>query len=243
MTNATNRPPASLARGALAGITVVFDLDGTLVDTAPDLINAANHVLEEAGYQAGPTATLLPTISHGGRAILRAGLAAQQADHDDATVEALFERFMVRYAAHIADASRPFPGLIDAMETLQAAGARFAVCTNKRAHLSQLLLDALGLSPRFAYLAGRDTFEHYKPHPDHLRWCVTHAGGDPKRAIMIGDSDTDIQTAVRAELPVVGVTFGYSDPPMRALKPTVMIDHYDQLEAAIASCAEALPAA
>jgi phosphoglycolate phosphatase len=212
---------------------IVFDLDGTLVDTAPDLIHAANHVLAAEGLERVPAEVMRPAISFGGRRILEAGLAANGVEADADRLEALFESFLVQYAANIAFESRPFPGLIEVLDDLTSAGALLAVCTNKREDLSRLLLDALGLSPRFAFLAGRDTFPVYKPDPGHLTGTIVKAGATGRRAVMVGDSDTDVKTARAAGIPIVGVSFGYTDVPMRDLAPDILIDSYAEFPAAI----------
>jgi phosphoglycolate phosphatase len=129
--------------------------------------------------------------------------------------------------------SHAYPGLEDALTTLHMRGARLAVCTNKQASLSDQLLHDLRLRPRFAALAGRDTFPVCKPHPDHLIGAIRMAGGDPRRAIMVGDSKTDIDTAKAAGIPVVAVTFGYTDVHVRELAPDAVIEHYDELIPAI----------
>ncbi len=121
------------------------------------------------------------------------------------------------YAAHIADKSQPFPGLDAALDRLAARGCRFAVCTNKLEGLSRLLLDALGLTRRFAAICGQDTFGVQKPDPEILRRTIRAAGGDLRRAVMVGDSGTDIATARAAGVPVVAVDFGYSETPIKEL--------------------------
>ena len=143
----------------------------------------------------------------------------------------------MHYAEHVADRSRPFPGLIDALDELAAGGHRFAVCTNKLERLSLLLLDALALSRRFAAICGQDTFGIQKPDPEVLRRTIHAAGGSPQRAIMIGDSATDIRTARAAGVPVIAVDFGYSEQPVAELKPDRIISHFAQLPAAVAAIA------
>ena len=210
-------------------LTAVFDLDGTLVETAPDLIHATNHVLALKGLAAVDPAAIRPSISFGGRAMIVRALEVHRVTLPAAEVDGLLERFLGHYADNIAVASHPFPGLERALDTLAANGARLAVCTNKREGLSRLLLDALGLTQRFSAIAGRDTFAVHKPHPDHLTGAIALAGGRPDDAVMIGDSDTDIQTARAAGIPVIGVPFGYTDVPMHELGPDALITHYDEL--------------
>lgn len=219
---------------SLEGVTIAFDLDGTLVDTAPDLIAAVNFVLADLGHDAVDPALIRPDISHGAVRMLSTALTLRGSPLSEHRILQLFDDlYMPRYAATIADNSRPFPGLVDALDVLDAAGARAVVCTNKREGLSRKLLTELGLIGRFQAIAGRDTFAVYKPHPDHLTRVIESYGGDPARAVMIGDSDTDIQTARSAGVPVVGVTFGYTSTPMSELGADAVISHFDELVAAI----------
>ena len=215
-------------------VTVVFDLDGTLVDTAPDLIHATNHVLKSLGFAAVGSELLRPWISYGAKRMIIEGLAYSGQDASEADLDHLLERFLEHYAANIAFESRPFPGAVPALDRLLTHGTRLAICTNKRENLSRSLLDQLGLTKRFAAIAGRDTLPHAKPHPAHLRGAVTMAGGDLARTVMVGDSEVDIATAKAAHVPIVGVTFGYTQVPVERLSPDAVIGHFDQLEETVA---------
>jgi phosphoglycolate phosphatase len=155
-------------------------------------------------------------------------------------VEQLFADFIAHYTEHIADRSRPFPGLSDALDTLASAGCRFAVCTNKLERLSLLLLKRLKLADRFAVICGQDTFGMQKPDPEVLRRTVAAAGGSLTHAIMIGDSLTDIRTARAAGIPVIAVDFGYSERPVSELGPDRIISHFAQLRSAIAAISPAI---
>lgn len=214
-------------------LTIAFDLDGTLVETAPDLIRATNHALGIAGLAPVPGVELRGIISFGARAMIEHGLKLNFQTLPTAEVDRLLARFLAYYADNIASESHAYPGLEAALGAVAARGARLVVCTNKQEALSRQLLEALGLSHHFKAIAGRDTFSVYKPHPDHLRGAITMAGGDPSRAVMVGDSDTDIRTARAAGLPVIGVPFGYTDTPIYELKPDLVIEHYDELESAV----------
>lgn len=218
-------------------LTIVFDLDGTLIDTAPDLIHATNHVIVGEGLAPMPAEALRPWISHGARRLIEVGLAARGQNRTSAEVDVLLDRFLAYYEANIAVESRPFEGLLSVLDTAAAAGARLAVCTNKREYLSRMLLDQLALTPRFAAIAGRDTFQVCKPHPDHLFGAIRLAGGDPARAVMVGDSDVDVATAKAAGIPVVAVTFGYTSIPISELSADAVIDHYDAFLPALARIA------
>ena len=133
------------------------------------------------------------------------------------------------------DASRPFEGLEDALDDLSSRGYRFAVCTNKLEWLSKLLLDRLGLSSRFAAICGADTFGVAKPDPAILQQTLARAGGHTSAAIMVGDAGPDVGVARRASVPVIGVTFGYTDVPIAELKPDRLIGHMRELPAAVES--------
>jgi phosphoglycolate phosphatase len=214
-------------------LTVVFDLDGTLVDTAPDLVGATNHALSDLGLPAVAAHLLRPWISFGARRMIVEALGHAKAPLPEAEVDRLLNLFLTYYEANIARESRAFPGAIEAIATLTASGARLAVCTNKRESLSRALLHALDLDRHFHGLAGRDTFPVCKPHPDHLLGAIRLAGGDPARALMVGDSDVDIRTAKAAHVPVVAVSFGYTEIPVAELGPDRVIDHYNALLPAI----------
>lgn len=217
----------------MRGTTVVFDLDGTLVDTAPDLIDAVNHTLERLGIAGVGDEVLRPVISHGSRVMIETALAHRGRRLPPADIDPMFEQLLVYYAANIAVRSRPFERMPTVLAGLAREGATLAVCTNKREGLARQLLDELGLATLFKAITGRDTFPVCKPHPDHLLGTIAQAGGDPARSVMVGDSDTDITTAKAARVPVVAVTFGYTEKPVVTCGPDALIDHYDALPAAL----------
>jgi len=218
-------------------LTIVFDLDGTMVDTAPDLVDSLNVILTRRGLAAIPYPTARTMIGGGARRMLEAALTFEKHPFTAAEVDPLFEDFITHYAAHVADRSRPFPGLVDALDRLGADGCRFAVCTNKLEGLSRLLLDALGLSARFAAVCGQDTFGVQKPNPEILLRTIAQAGGSGERAIMVGDSVNDIDTARAAGVPVIAVDFGYTEIPVTQLGPDRVISHFTELPAAVAALA------
>ena len=223
----TNRP--------LASATIVFDLDGTLVDTAPDLVETLNVVLRQEGLAPLRFEDARLLVGGGAKMMLKRGLECEGIVARPDLVERLFGDFIAYYSAHIADKSRPFPGLLAALDRLSANGCRFAVCTNKLEALSVQLLGALGIRSRFAAICGQDTFGVQKPDPEVLRKTIAAAGGEPTRAVLIGDSQTDILTARAAAVPIIAVTFGYSDPPVATFSPDRLIDHFDQLEGAVSA--------
>jgi phosphoglycolate phosphatase len=223
--------PMSLSR------IIVFDLDGTLVDTAPDLIAALNHVLDREGLPPVPLKSARNMIGAGARKLIERGLELEGLTMTTDDVSRLMKDFIAYYAAHIADASRPFEGLETALDDLEAQGFRFAVCTNKLEWLSKLLLEKLDLSRRFAAICGADTFGVSKPDPTILRQTVARAGGQLPEAIMVGDAGPDIGVARRAGIPVIGVEFGYTDVPIAELKPDRLIGHMRELPDAVSSLA------
>jgi phosphoglycolate phosphatase len=210
----------------LSGVTIVFDLDGTLVDTAPDLAAAANHVFGLIGLTPISLPALHPMIGRGSRAMIEEGLRLHGVNKTQGEVSQLHDLFFPYYADNIAVLSRPFEGIPALLDTLSQLGARLAVCTNKLEVLSKSLLRQLALDHAFAAIAGRDTFDVFKPAPGHLTRTIALAGGQPERAVMVGDSEVDIATAVAAGIPSIGVTFGYTSVPVRQLNPTAVIEHY-----------------
>src|ERR1700686_5511362 len=214
---------------------VVFDLDGTLVDTAPDQINALNFVLGREGLPPVPLHSARNMIGAGARKLIERGLELEGRAASVADITRLTDDFIAYYADHIADISRPFAGLESALDDLKRLGYRFAVCTNKLEGLSKLLLDRLGLSSRFSALFGADTFGVSKPDPAILRQTIARAGGEVSSAIMVGDAGPDVGVARRAGIPVIGVEFGYTEVPIADLKPDRLIDHMRELPAAVES--------
>jgi phosphoglycolate phosphatase len=213
--------------------TVIFDLDGTLVETAPDLVDTLNWVFRREGLPELPYAEARNMIGGGARRMIENGLRLEGRAVDDAEMNRMLADFLRYYGEHIADRSLPFPGLDAALDQLAGRGFRFAVCTNKREGLSKLLLEALKMTHRFEAICGPDTFNIYKPDPEILRRTIRAAGGAMERSIMVGDSDTDIATARAAGIPIVAVDFGYSEIPVEKLTPDRLISHYDQLVPAV----------
>jgi phosphoglycolate phosphatase len=218
-----NRPvPGANLRDA----TIVFDLDGTLVDTLPDLANALNDVLTRRGHAAVAPDAVRAEVGLGARAMIEGALRREGMSGD---VDQMLAEFITHYEANIAAESRPYPGAVASLEQLSAAGARLALCTNKRAFLTRKLLSALRLDHYFQGVAGRDTFAVAKPDPGHLTGTIALAGGEPTRAIMVGDSEVDLRAAKGAGVPIVLVSFGYGPSPLLDLAPDAIIDHFDEL--------------
>jgi phosphoglycolate phosphatase len=216
---------------------LVFDLDGTLVDTAGDLIGTLNHILAVEHIAAVPFATARPMVGAGARALIERSLAAAGRSVSPARLEEMYLAFLARYEAHIADDSRPFPGVEAALDRFAAAGWAFAICTNKIEHPSIRLLTELGLAARFRAICGQNTFPFCKPDPRALLSTIERAGGVPQRAIMVGDSKTDIVTAQAARVPVIAVDFGYTDRHVSEFAPDRVISHFDELWDAVQSLA------
>jgi phosphoglycolate phosphatase len=210
---------------------VVLDLDGTLVDTAPDLVATLNTILARERLPPVDYAAARNFVGGGARLMVERGFSAAGRELPPETIDRFTRDFVEYYAAHIADRSTPFPGVEAALDTLAERGYRLAVCTNKIERLSLLLLDALGLTKRFAAICGADTFGVSKPDPEILHRTIARAGADG--AVMVGDSVTDIATARAAQVPVIAVDFGYTDTPVAALAPDRIISHFEDLPQAV----------
>jgi phosphoglycolate phosphatase len=217
----------------MAPLTIVFDLDGTLVDTAPDLIDTLNVIFARERLGPVPYEKARTMIGGGARRMIEAGLKFERRSTNTEDVDRLFTDFIAHYSVHIADRSLPFPDLDTALDALAAEGCNFAVCTNKLEGLSRLLLDALRLTPRFSAICGQDTFGIQKPDPEILRRTIAQAGGDLTRSVMVGDSGTDIDTARAAGIPVIAVDFGYTETPVTQLGPDRVIGRYADLPGAV----------
>lgn len=217
----------------LEGWTVAFDLDGTLVETAPDLIGTLDRMLSARDIAQMPVEAAQHLVGHGALALLRHGFQEAGAPWDEDQAQTLLAEFLTDYLDHIADHSRPYEGVVEMLERLADRGAQLCVATNKRTDLSLALLDALDLTGRFAVVCGPDAVSARKPDGAHIREAVQKAGGDPARAIMVGDGAPDVQAAKDAGVPCVVVTFGYTPIAPEDLGGDVLIDHFGDLEEAI----------
>jgi phosphoglycolate phosphatase len=209
--------------------TLVLDLDGTLVDTADDLTATLNDVIAQEGLSPVTPAAGRAMVGHGARAMLSNALLAAGVTAEPDRLDNLVAMFMDVYARRLAETSRPFPGAVEALDRFAAEGWRLAVCTNKFERHSRLLLEAVGIADRFVVIAGQDTYGVRKPDPRHLSETIRAAGGDLRRAIMVGDSEVDVETAKAARVPVVAVDFGYCRVPVADLAPSRVISHFDAL--------------
>lgn len=218
----------------LTGWTIAFDLDGTLVETAPDLVGTLNTVLGEQGLPPVPFETARNMVGRGAKHLIEQGYAATGLPISTDLSSTLFERFIDHYRANIANESRPFPGCLDVLDALLDAGATLVVATNKRTDLSYDLLNALDMTDRFATVVGADAAPAAKPDGRHILFAIEEADGDPEMAIMVGDSTTDVEGARNAGVPCVVVSFGYTAIPPRELGGAVVVDHYAELPGWIA---------
>jgi phosphoglycolate phosphatase len=219
---------------SLAHATIAFDLDGTLVDTAPDLIGSLNVLLVEDGLPPQPLSAARRLISGGTLRLVERGFADAGHELEPRRAAILVERLVEIYLGRISQESAPFEGLEAALDELSATGARLTVCTNKQEGLSRTLLDALGLTHRFGAIVGADSVPASKPDPGHLLHAVMAAGGDPARALLVGDSIVDLKTARAAAMPCIGVSFGYSETAVEELGFDRLIHSYAELPRAAA---------
>jgi phosphoglycolate phosphatase len=225
----------SMAERDLEGWTIAFDLDGTLVETAPDLIGTLNRMLGARDIPRMPVEAAQHLVGHGALALLRHGFREAGAAWDEAEAPALLQEFLDDYLANIAVHSRPYERVVETLDRLAGRGAILCVATNKRTDLSTALIGALQLDRHFAVVCGPDAVSARKPDGAHIREAVAMAGGDPARAIMVGDGAPDVQAARSAGVPCVVVSFGYTPIAAAELGGDVLIDHFDALEAAINS--------
>lgn len=211
----------------------VFDLDGTLAETAGDLVGTLNVILAREGLRALPLAEARDMIGAGAKALIQRGFSAAGQPLPPETLDRLFADFLVHYGENLCTHSHLYPGVGPALDALSARGYRLAVCTNKIERHAIDLLALLGVADRFGAICGRETFPYFKPDPRHITLTIEQAGGDPARAVMVGDSRADIDAAKAAGIPVIGVTFGYTDTPVDALGADQVISHFDDLVGAV----------
>lgn len=208
---------------------IVFDLDGTLVDTAPDLLDSLNHCLETVDMEPVKQEDINRIVGFGSRVMIERAFALRKRHLAPDQLDALQAIFLEHYTANVPGHSRPFPGAVETIERFLAAGYTAAVCTNKLEGMSLSLLEALGLVGHFRAICGGDTFPMRKPDPGHLLRTIAMAGADPQRAVMVGDSRTDIDTAKAAGVPVIAVDFGYTDQHVSTFEPSRVISGFDEL--------------
>jgi phosphoglycolate phosphatase len=215
--------------------TVIFDLDGTLIDTAPDLIRCLSWLMEQEGLPPVNISQAKSLIGAGIKPMIMKALQANGRGQSHDEIEVVYGKYLVKYEAEIALHSRPYPHITDQLVKLKAQGYQLGVCTNKIERLARILLDELDMTKHFDAITGVDTFDFKKPDARHMLETVRLAGGDEAHSIMIGDSKTDINTAHNAKRPVIAYIHGYTDIPLEELNPTVILDSYERLDEVIAT--------
>lgn len=213
----------------LSGCTIVFDLDGTLVDSAPDLHRALNTVLSNLSLPQVDLAEVRQNVGLGAHKLIDRVTRAHGEPQTSERLDQLTELYVETYASDIASLSTIFPGVVDALEWFATKGARMSVCTNKRTALSRQLLDALDLSRHFDGIIGADAVANRKPHADHYLAALGAAVGKVTSSLMIGDSAADVGTARGAGAPVAVVDFGYTDTAPAHLGADAVFSHYSEL--------------
>jgi len=232
-----------MTTGEFADATIVFDLDGTLVDTAPDLVRALNETMDLEGLPRVKLETVRLMVGQGARRLIERASGLSGVSFSKQRLDQLTNAFIEFYRTDIARLSKPFPGCVEALDQLLAMGAKLSVCTNKRTDLSTQLLDALNMSGRFSAVVGADAVTDRKPHPDHYRAAVTRAGGVVRRSLMLGDTAADVGAARAAGAPVAVVSFGYCDGGADKLGADLVINRFSELTSACRRLLAAHPAA
>ena len=216
-------------RGKMTKSAVIFDLDGTLVDTAPDLWGATNHVLKAHGRREVSLDDVYGMVGMGAKKLIERGFERTGEPARADMVDNMFRQFIDFYSANITAQSKPYPGVLALLDELKARGVGLAVCTNKLERLSVKLINGLDMDHYFSAVIGPDTTGVAKPDPRPLDAAIKAAGSARSHSIMIGDSATDIRTAQAASIPVVAVSFGYTDTHVSAFDPDHVVDHFDEI--------------
>ena len=216
---------------------LVFDLDGTLIDSAPDVCASVNRVLEAGGRRALSIAETKDMIGWGGRVLVEKALALTGESGTPEDIDRALEAFLITYADHPADNTIVFPGVIEALENLKAAGVKMAICTNKPTATTPPVLEALGLAQYFDVVSCGDAVPHKKPDGRHVRLVVEELGATIETTAMVGDSESDITAAIDAGVLSVAVTFGYAHVPCDELGADALIDHFNDLPQALSDIA------
>jgi phosphoglycolate phosphatase len=219
--------------------TIVFDLDGTLVDTAPDLTAALNAVMRTTGRSEVPLDDVRHMVGRGARYLIERAMEATGEPASADAITDLMQHFLVHYEANIAVDSRSFEHAELVVKRLTGQGHKVGICTNKPEALSFKLMNELKLRALFPVILGADSRPYRKPDPRHLLDTISALGGNPASAVLVGDSETDVKTARAANVPVVVVSFGYTEIPPRELGADAVIDHFDALEQALNSLVRA----
>jgi len=217
---------------------IIFDLDGTLVDSAADLTAALNHVLKASGRAEMSLSHVRHLVGDGARALIIKGFSETGALPDAAEIDIILAEYLTYYAENISAKSIIFPGAIQVIEKLAEKNIPLGLCTNKVIHLADKLMTEIGLADYFTTIIGGDSFDYQKPDPRHITGTLDKMNSVRPQAIMVGDTANDIIAAQKAGLPVIAVSFGYSKIPISAFNPDIIIDHYDEFLAAVDKISE-----
>jgi phosphoglycolate phosphatase len=210
-------------------VAIIFDLDGTLVDTAPDLVAALNSVLTAEGQKPISTTDLRHLVGHGVRAMFEHAFLRASANVPPERMAGLTAQFLEYYRANIARGSKPFPGVPETLDELTTAGAGLGVCTNKAQDLTELLLNELSLSRHFPAVVGGGRTPFSKPDPRHVLEVIRELNGHRTHAVFVGDSAVDVQAARAAEIPVIAMSYGYTPVPANELGADIVLDDFAEL--------------
>jgi phosphoglycolate phosphatase len=208
---------------------LLFDLDGTLLDTAPDLHNTLNHCLISAGREAVTLESVKHMVGQGARVLLERGLTATGGMLEETEIQELMDLFFSFYGEHLSDHSVAYPGMIASLEKLQADGCIMGICTNKPVGFAKTISTDFNLDRFFPVITGGDSFEIRKPHPGHIEKSLDLLGNTDLPTVMIGDTHNDIDAANAADISSIAVSFGYGDQAASDLGATAIIDHFDEL--------------
>ena len=218
---------------------LIFDLDGTLIDSAPDVCASTNRVLADMGRRELTLEETKDMVGWGGRVLIEKALAKTGAAGTEAEVDRALEGFLKTYAQHPADHSVIFPGVIPALEGFKAEGVKMGICTNKPAASTPPVLEAMGLDQYFDVVSNGDSVPYKKPDGRHVLHCVEQLGAEPDTTVMVGDSENDILAAINAGIRSVCVTFGYAHVPLDEIGADILIDHFDDLGGALVELSKA----
>ena len=225
----TCRPNSTLCEMIMTQKLVIFDLDGTLIDTSYDLLDSLNHCLISVELKPVKYEDLTFLVGQGARAMIVRAFELNGAKVSEGELNRLVDVFVEHYTENMPGKSVAYPGLHQALDRLEDAGIKFAICTNKHEGLATKLMDTLSMSDRFVALTGGDTFEVRKPDGRHIEGTIELANGSVDQTLMIGDSINDILAAKNANIPSIAVPFGFTDVPVETLDPTHIIQHFDEL--------------
>lgn len=218
----------------MTAASLLFDLDGTLADTAGDLCETTNVILTRHGRERVSEARIRNLVGGGARLLLQRGFAETGAEATEPQLDQMFQEFIEYYTAHIADHSKLWPGIEPLLTRLADEDVKLAVCTNKAEGLARQLLSELRIDHYFPVVIGGDTLPVKKPDPQHLLEAIRLLGGEHASAIMVGDSEADVDAAINAKIPSICVSFGYCRQPVKELGANIIIDHFDEFPAALA---------